>query len=50
MTTRRQIFILVMLLFLGLAVIGGSLMAWLQLRTAKRDFISEVEAAAIAVT
>lgn len=50
MTTRRQILFLVMPLFLGLVVIGGSLMAWLQLRTAERDFISEVETVAIAVT
>lgn len=50
MTTRRQIILLVLPLFVGLAVIGGSLMAWLQLRTAERDFRIEVETAAIAIT
>ena len=50
MTTLRQIILLVMPLFVGLAVIGGSLMAWLQLRTAERDFRIEVETAAIAIT
>jgi hypothetical protein len=50
MTTRRQIVLLVLPLFVGLAVIGGSLMAWLQLRTAERDFRIEVETAAIAIT
>lgn len=50
MTTRRQIVLLVLPLFVGLAVIGGSLMAWLQIRTAERDFRIEVETAAIAIT
>ncbi|GAB1488828.1 hypothetical protein MASR2M8_12750 [Opitutaceae bacterium] len=49
MTTRRQIVLLVMPLFVGLAVLGGSLMAWLQLRTTERDFRTEVETAAIAI-
>ncbi|HEY0966694.1 MAG TPA: hypothetical protein VGD88_04845 [Opitutaceae bacterium] len=50
MTTRRQIVLLVMPLFVGLAVLGGSLMAWLQLRTTERDFRTEVETAAIAIS
>lgn len=49
MTTRRHIILLVLPVFILLALIGGALMAWLQLSAAQRDFHTEVRTLAVAV-
>lgn len=49
MTTRRHIILLVLPVFILLALIGGALMAWLQLSAAHRDFHTEVRTLAVAV-
>ena len=49
MTTRRQIILLLMPLFIGLAICGGALGAWLELRAEQRDFDTEVRTLASSI-
>jgi hypothetical protein len=49
MTTRRHIVLLVLPVFVLLALMGGALMAWMQLSATLRDFHTEVRTLAVAV-
>lgn len=49
MTTRRHIILLVLPIFILLSLMGGALMAWVQLSAAQRDFKAEVRTLAVAV-
>jgi len=49
MTTRRHIVLLVLPVFTLLALMGGALMAWMQLTAVQRDFHTEVRTLAVAV-